>query len=60
MVGPDSVGARAGLVHLQCVGGSLASAYYNVMKPLRVPMLTPDGQQTAEYKKFLPDSRRPW
>jgi Patatin-like phospholipase len=35
-------------------GGSLASAYYTVMKPLReVPMLTPDGQQTEEYKKFF-------
>jgi len=35
-------------------GGSLASAYYNVKKPLReVPMLTPDGQQTEEYKEFF-------
>jgi len=35
-------------------GGSLASSYYNVKKPLReVPMLMPDGQLTGAYKEFF-------
>ena len=54
-VGPEQRPLLEQVSYISSVsGGSLASAYYNVMKPLReVPMLTPDGQQTEEYKKFF-------
>jgi predicted acylesterase/phospholipase RssA len=54
-VGPEQRSVLEQVSYISSVsGGSLASAYYNVKKPLReVPMLTPDGQLTAVYKEFF-------
>ncbi len=54
-VGPEQRSLLEQVSYISSVsGGSLASAYYNVKKPLReVPMLMPDGQLTAEYKEFF-------
>jgi predicted acylesterase/phospholipase RssA len=54
-VGPEQRSLLEQVSYISSVsGGSLASAYYNVKKPLReVPMLTPDGQLTAVYKEFF-------
>jgi len=54
-VGPEQRSVLEQVSYISSVsGGSLASAYYNVKKPLReVPMLTPDGQLTGAYKEFF-------
>jgi len=54
-VGPEQRSLLEQVSYISSVsGGTLASAYYNVKKPLReVPMLTPDGQQTEAYKEFF-------
>ena len=54
-VGPERRSLLEQVSYISSVsGGSLASAYYNVMKPPReVPMLTPDGRLTEAYQEFF-------
>lgn len=54
-VGPGNRSLLEQVSHISSVsGGSLASAYYVVEKPLReVPILTPDGKLTEEYQAFF-------
>ncbi|MGE3151649.1 MAG: patatin-like phospholipase family protein [Nitrospiraceae bacterium] len=54
-VGPEQHSLLEQVSYISSVsGGSLASAYYNVLKPPRkVPMLTSDGQLTEAYKDFF-------
>lgn len=59
-VGPEQKSLLEQVSYISSVsGGSLASAYYNVKKPLKdVPMLTPDGQLTEAYQGFFADFKQ--
>jgi len=59
-VGPDQRSLLEQVSYISSVsGGSLASAYYTVKKPLReVPMLTPDGQLTEAYRSFFAEFKK--
>jgi hypothetical protein len=54
-VGPGKQSLLEQVSYISSVsGGSLASAYYTMKKPTReVPILTPNGQLTEEYKGFF-------
>lgn len=54
-VGPERRSLLEQISYISSVsGGSLASAYYSVKKPASgIPMLTPEGQPTKEYKAFF-------
>ena len=59
-VGPEQRSFLEQVSYISSVsGGSLASAYYTVKKPLRdVPMLTADGQLTEAYRSFFADFKK--